>query len=107
MKATQSQLANLRPFTSRPPGSGRKKGSVSIIKRVKEILALNDGAEELACSKAILAVFKKGNPAAIKEIMSRIDGAIVEKTEVEHSFKNLSDEELNALVAKLQGESKP
>lgn len=100
MKATQSQLANLRPFTSRPPGSGRKKGSVSIIKRVKEILALNDGAEELACSKAILQVFKKGNPAAIKEILGRIDGPLVEKHQIDAPDL---EEVLAGLQAKRQG----
>lgn len=62
---------------------GRPKGSVSIMKRVKEILARNGGVEELACGKAILKTFKKGNAAAIKEILGRIDGPLVEKHQID------------------------
>jgi hypothetical protein len=75
-------LENLRPFSSRPPTSGRKKGSISIISRVKQLLAENNGAEALALAGSLLKNYKKGNPVAIKEINGRIDGILAEKVDL-------------------------
>lgn len=65
------------------PRSGRPKGSLSLIGLIREELERNDkeGAKKLA--QEIVKQAAQGNATALKQIMDRLDGPIVEQLETE------------------------
>ena len=78
---------NLKKFTSKnqPKRKGRPKGSVSIIRKIKEVLQTEDPASkkqvlELLVTSAIKHA-AKGNAAYFKVIIEYIDGKVPDKTE--------------------------
>lgn len=84
-EARKRSLANLRPWTSRPEGSGRKKGSISIITKIKQDLKANNGKKLKSLCNALLKQAEEGNATAINQIWDRIDGRLAEKHELEVS----------------------
>jgi hypothetical protein len=79
---------NLKMFSSKnqPKKKGRPKGSLSLTNEIKKVLAGFDEAskkqiiELLAIAAAKQAM--KGNAAYFKEIFERIDGKVMDKTEL-------------------------
>ncbi len=78
-----NSLANLRePWRKgepRAPGPGRTP-TVSIVRELMKQLSENKNDEKAA--KALLLHFVKGNAAAIREVMDRVDGPVVKKVEL-------------------------
>lgn len=81
------------------PGPGRPKGSVSITNELKKVLAEDGNAEKVARALVIHAV--KGNAAAIKAVLDRVDGPV--KLEIDANISKrvdlsrLTDDELRVL----------
>lgn len=104
-KNKSKQLANLRPhrFTStdQPEGRGRPKGSLSLTALLRKSLSENNADKAKVFVKGLIKQGSGGNPAAIKEIMGRIDGAIPEKVEVDFSGNIMA-----AVSAILSGEGR-
>lgn len=73
---------NLKPFKSGESGNpgGRPKGSVSVTAAMRRHLGEGDTVDKLA--KAILSQAARGNGAAIKQVLDRIDGPVVPKQPV-------------------------
>lgn len=77
------------------PGPGRPAGSVSIVKELKKVLAEGDNAEKVA--RAIVVHAAKGNGAAIKHLLERVDGKLPDEvllTDERPDLANLTTEEL-------------
>jgi hypothetical protein len=110
-KQTPKQLANIEPHKFKPgnPGGGRPKGSVSIVKviermldqeiSVKDPLSGNKEKKKVieAVATALLVKGINGDVSAIKELLDRVDGKVVQKTEnvnVNHedALRMLSDD---------------
>jgi hypothetical protein len=92
---TAEQTENSKPWLFKPGQSGnpsgRPKGSVSITHYIRKALEECDDvrAKELADSLINNAI--NGNAGAIKEVLSRIDGPVVQK--IEHNDVSLTDAE--------------
>jgi hypothetical protein len=88
----------------RDAGPGRPKGSVSITNELKKVLAEDGNAEKMA--RAMVLHAAKGNGAAIKHILERVDGKVPDEvvlTDERVDLSGLSVEELHqfrALMAK-------
>ena len=79
---------NLKMFSSKnqPKKRGRPKGSLSLTNEIKKVL---EGVDETSRKQIIelvaIAAAKqaiKGNSAYFKEIIERIDGKVIDKTEL-------------------------
>jgi hypothetical protein len=79
---------NLKMFSSKnqPQKNGRPKGSLSLTNEIKKVL---EGVDETSKKQIIelvaIAAAKqaiKGNAAYFKEIIDRIDGKVLDKTEL-------------------------
>lgn len=79
---------NLKMFSSKnqPKKKGRPKGSLSLTNEIKKVL---EGVDETSRKQIIelvaIAAAKqaiKGNAAYFKEIIERIDGKVIDKTEL-------------------------
>lgn len=105
-------VENLRPFKPGQSGnpSGRPKGSVSITKHLIAALEAQDEQQAKMLAQAIIIHAAKGNGAALKCVMDRIDGPVKEQLEltgkdggpisVEHehfNYDNLTREEAREL----------
>lgn len=79
--------------------TGRPKGSVSITARLRKILMDENEAEDLA--RAILKEAKDGNASVIKEILNRLEGAVVQSVamnvKTEADLSGITTEELAAI----------
>lgn len=101
-----------RPF---PPGvsgnpAGRPKNEVSITAWIKKVCAEEGQAEALA--RAIIRQAIAGNSAAIKAVLDRVDGAVVQevraKVESDPGLANVPTEklaEIEAILAAATSES--
>lgn len=92
---TPQQLANIEPHKFKPGnrGGGRPKGSVSIVKVIERMLneeiTIKNPLDKTTVRKSLkeaiaTALFVKGingDVTAIKELLDRIDGKVVQKTE--------------------------
>jgi hypothetical protein len=77
-----------------PAGGGRPKGSVSITKHLREALEAQDEKQAKQLAQAIILQAAKGNGAAMKAVLDRIDGPVVQKIEAEiEDVSLLTDEE--------------
>lgn len=110
-KLNEKSLANLKRFEKGHPGmGGRPKGSISIVKVIEKMLSqeieiknpFTKQKEKKKIVEAIAtALFAKGlsgDVSAIKELLDRIDGKVVQKTENvnlnhEDALRMLSDDE--------------
>lgn len=93
-KVTKKSLKNLKPFKKGNPGGGRPKGSVSLVTILKRTLenkvSLKDPLTKQEESKTIsehlikrfIAKALSGDMSAIKEVLERIDGKVLQKSEV-------------------------
>ena len=92
-----------RPFQPGQSGNpgGRPKSEVSITAWLKRICADENEAEALA--RAIINQAKEGNSAAIKAVLDRVDGAVVQevraKVETDPGLQNVSTEQLAEIEA--------
>ncbi len=79
----EKRKKNLKPWPKGfcPPGAGRPAGSVSIIRKIKEILAKEGNTEAFAADLIKLA--RKGSNTAINQIVDRVDGPVPQKIEIE------------------------
>ena len=106
MTFNPKSLENLTPFKEGNPGGGRKKGSVSFASVIKKVLkqqmvnidpiTQKESNKKLREWIVITLVSKaiNGDIQAIKELLERVDGKIVQKNEVkmntqEQSLKDL------------------
>ncbi len=95
--------ANLKPF---PPGvsgnpSGREKGSLSIMKVIREILNNEkSGAKRTKkISEVMLKAAEDGDYRFFKELLDRIDGPVKQIIATEKSpLESLSDSDLNRII---------
>lgn len=89
------------------PGPGRPKGSVSITNELKKVLAEDGNAEKVA--RAIVLHAAKGNGAAIKHILERVDGKLADVVHVSDERRDLSEVPIEklAMVEKLLGDESP
>lgn len=71
------------PFSStdQPEGRGRPKGSVSIVTHIRRLLSEKNELEAKKLGKAMIRLAKKGNQAAIKTVVDRIDGPLPDQVE--------------------------
>lgn len=98
-----------RGALKRDAGPGRPKGSVSIVTELKKVLAEEGNAEKVA--RAIVLHAAKGNGAAIRHLLERVDGKlpdVVEHKDKSANLTTLTDEELRqyrALQAKVEDAS--
>ena len=88
-------------------GPGRPKGSVSITNELKKVLAEDGNAEKVA--RAIVLHAAKGNGAAIKHILERVDGKLADVVHVSDERRDLSEVPIEklAMVEKLLGDESP
>lgn len=86
------------PGQSGNPG-GRKPG-VNITRHIREALERADEERARALADQIIQLASEGNGVALKQVLDRIDGPVVEKQEIKHEL-NLTDEERAARVAAL------
>ena len=91
----------------RDAGPGRPKGSVSITNELKKVLAEDGNAEKVA--RAIVLHAAKGNGAAIKHILERVDGKLADVVHVSDERRDLSEVPIEklAMVEKLLGDESP
>jgi hypothetical protein len=94
MAYNPKSLENLKPFEEGNPGGGRPKGFiplVTIIERVlKQQIELDDPITKTRSKKelqewvvlALITKAMKGDVSAIKELLERIDGKVVQKNDV-------------------------
>lgn len=89
---------NLKPFKPGQSGNpgGRPKGSPSVTAVIRRLLEDEETVEKLG--KAILSQAARGNGAAMKLVVDRIDGPLPKKVEHHDYLDDLSDEELFALA---------
>jgi hypothetical protein len=89
------------------PGPGRPKGSVSITSELKKVLAEDGNAEKVA--RAIVLHAAKGNGAAIKHILERVDGKLADVVHVSDERRDLSEVPMEklAMVEKLLSDDAP
>jgi hypothetical protein len=88
-------------------GPGRPKGSVSITNELKKVLAEDGNAEKVA--RAIVLHAAKGNGAAIKHILERVDGKLADVVHVSDERRDLSEVPMEklAMVEKLLSDDAP
>jgi hypothetical protein len=79
------------PGVSGNPG-GRPKGAVSVIGALKRLMDTDPNYSADVAAKIVWDHFKEGNPAAIKQVLDRLDGPIVNKVELD-DISALSPEE--------------
>jgi hypothetical protein len=91
----------------RDAGPGRPKGSVSITSELKKVLAEDGNAEKVA--RAIVLHAAKGNGAAIKHILERVDGKLADVVHVSDERRDLSEVPMEklAMVEKLLSDDAP
>lgn len=77
-------------------GPGRPKGSVSITNELKKVLAEDGNAEKVA--RAIVLHAAKGNGAAIKHILERVDGKLADVVHVSDERRDLSSVPMEKLA---------
>lgn len=100
-----------RPFQPGQSGNpgGRPKSEVSITAWLKKICADENEAEALA--RAIINQAKEGNSAAIKAVLDRVDGAVVQevraKVETASDLNDLTCEQLAEVEAILASTKNP
>jgi hypothetical protein len=87
------------PGVSGNPG-GRPKGAVSVIGALKRLMDTDPNYSADVAAKIVWDHFKEGNPAAIKQVLDRLDGPIVNKVELD-DVSNLSPEEREARLDQL------
>lgn len=80
----------------RDAGPGRPKGSVSITNELKKVLAEDGNAEKVA--RAIVLHAAKGNGAAIKHILERVDGKLADVVHVSDERRDLSSVPMEKLA---------
>jgi hypothetical protein len=68
-----------------PPG-GRPKGSVSVVKYIKQLLEANEDEQAKKLAQALILQAAKGNGAALKQILDRVDGPVKQEMEVTGSM---------------------
>lgn len=88
-----------QPGQSGNPG-GRPKGSVSIVTRLRHML--KDEAEADKVARAILDEAQAGNPAIIKILLDRLEGAVRQEVgiaAIDEPLNEFSTEELAAIEA--------
>jgi hypothetical protein len=90
---SEKSKENLKLFEIGNPGGGRPKGSVSLVSILQKVLTqkvdITDpftkerGKKELQEAVVISLLTKaiKGDVSAIKEVLERIDGKVLQKTE--------------------------
>lgn len=104
VKKSSKRQAGRNGGELRVGGPGRPKGSVSITNELKKVLAEDGNAEKVA--RAMVLHAAKGNGAAIKHILERVDGKVPDEvvlTNERVDLSGLSVEELHqfrALMAK-------
>lgn len=105
-KPMEPQPGN-RGALKRDAGPGRPKGSVSITNELKKVLAEDGNAEKVA--RAIVLHAAKGNGAAIKHILERVDGKLADVVHVSDERRDLSEVPMEklAMVEKLLSDDAP
>ena len=74
-----------KPGQSGNPG-GRPKGSVSITKHLRAALEAQDEKKAIMLAEAIILQAAKGNGVALKQVLDRIDGPVVEESNTNGSL---------------------
>jgi hypothetical protein len=94
-KADRDENGRFVKGNAATPGPGRPKGSVSITKHLREALEAQDEKQAKQLAQAIILQAAKGNGQAMKAILDRIDGPVVQRINV----SQLTDEQIIALAA--------
>lgn len=94
-KPVNPRYAGLRPPFKKghapPPGAGRPKGTPSLTRVLKEILAEGDGEREKELIMLALRRARK-NDRTLDLLWERIDGKVTQKIEAEVKINPLVDE---------------
>jgi hypothetical protein len=95
-------------------GGGRKKGSVSLVYVLKKLLkkeidikdpftkAASKAQLREAVALALVTKALKGDVSAIKEIIERVDGKVLQKTEITSSIKQIGEMSKDELLQEYQ-----
>jgi hypothetical protein len=95
-------------------GGGRKKGSVSLVYVLKKLLkkeidikdpftkAQSKAQLREAVALALVTKALKGDVSAIKEIIERVDGKVLQKTEITSSIKQIGEMSKDELLQEYQ-----
>lgn len=76
------------------PNAGRPKGSLGIRALIKEKLDANNQAQAKALAEALIKQAKKGNAAAIRQVVDGLDGPIGERLDTNVTIKVVHDNPL-------------
>jgi hypothetical protein len=109
-----NSLKNLKMFEKGNKGGGRKKGSVSLVYVLKKLLkkeidikdpftkAQSKAQLREAVALALVTKALKGDVSAIKEIIERVDGKVLQKTEITSSIKQIGEMSKDELLQEYQ-----
>ena len=87
-------------------GGGNPSGStLSITEELKRQLLKDKAIEQAA--RSLLIQFMKGNPAAIKQVLDRIDGPVTEKHDVATEIRVVYEDDPPAEIASGADEDRP
>lgn len=103
-QVTGKEATQFQPGQSGNPG-GRPKGSGKTTAALYRIL--EDDAQADLLAKALLRLAKKGNAAAIKQVMDRVDGPITEKVDTNLTIHVEYGDDPSAGDASRPGEGEP